>query len=173
MNNFNFSNQFVIVTGAAGSLGSTVAEQFHKAGAHLALVDISFDKLRSARLRNARNIGLFPADLTDVNSVNNVVEDIAKVFGQIDVLANVAGYVAHGTILDCDDEQWEFSFNLNARSMHHMMQSFLPGMLSRAKRSGKSGSIINMSSGASSIKGVPDRYVYSATKAAINTLSRG
>ncbi len=167
MNNFNFSNQFVIVTGAAGSLGSTVAEQFHKAGAHLALVDISFDKLRSARLRNARNIGLFPADLTDVNSVNNVVEDIAKVFGQIDVLANVAGGFKMGPpVHETSVADWNFMLDMNAKSVFLMCRAVIPHMLNKGK--GKIVSVAARAAVESKAKMAP----YCVSKAAVITLTQ-
>src|SRR5690606_24778248 len=92
--------------------------------------------------------------------------------GEIDILANVAGFVHHGTVLDCDEAAWDFSFDLNVKSMHRMIRAFLPGMLARAARRGASGSIINMASGASSLKGAPNRYVYGATKAAVIGLTK-
>ena len=91
MSRFNFENQTVVVTGAAGALGSTTAELFFRAGANLALVDISFAKLTHPRWKHAKNVGLFVTDLTDVNSVNNSVAQIIESFGKIDCLANVAG----------------------------------------------------------------------------------
>ena len=92
---------------------------------------------------------------------------VRQEFGALDVLANVAGYVHHGTILDCADSDWDFSFDLNVRSMHRTIKAFLPDMLAR-----KRGAIVNMSSAVSSIRGVPDRYVYGATKAAVIGLTK-
>ena len=95
------------------------------------------------------------------------MEAYAAKIGGIDILANVAGFVHHGTVLDCSEADWDFSFDLNVKSMHRMVRAFLPGMLERG-----GGSIINMSSGASSIKGAPNRYVYGATKAAVIGLTK-
>ena len=83
------------------------------------------------------------------------------------MLANVAGYVHQGTVLDCSEKDWDFSFDLNVKSMHRTIKAFLPAML---KNGG--GSIINMSSGVSSIKGLPNRYAYGATKAAVIGLTK-
>ena len=83
------------------------------------------------------------------------------------MLANVAGFVHHGTVLECSDDDWDFSFDLNVRSMHRTIRAFLPAML---KKGG--GSIINMSSSVSSVKGLPNRYVYGATKAAVIGLTK-
>lgn len=167
MNNFDFSDQFVIVTGAAGSLGSTVAEQFHKAGAILALVDISFNNLRSARLRNARNIGLFPADLTDVNSVHDVVEDIAKVFGQIDVLANVAGGFKMGPpVHETSVADWNFMLDMNAKSVFLMCRAVIPHMLNKGK-----GKIVNVAARAA-VEGKAKMAPYCVSKAAVITLTQ-
>jgi 2-keto-3-deoxy-L-fuconate dehydrogenase len=83
------------------------------------------------------------------------------------VLVNCAGYVHQGSVLDCSDKDWDFSFDLNVKSMHHMIKTFLPGMLEH-----KAGSIVNISSTASSIRGVPNRYAYGATKAAVIGLTK-
>ena len=95
------------------------------------------------------------------------VEAEAQRLGPIDVLFNAAGFVHHGTILDCTNKDWDFSFNLNVRSMFWVTRAFLPGMLKKGK-----GSIINMSSIASSVKGLPNRFVYGATKAAVVGLTK-
>jgi 2-keto-3-deoxy-L-fuconate dehydrogenase len=87
--------------------------------------------------------------------------------GALDVLANIAGYVHQGTVFDCSEQTWDFSFDLNVKSMHRMITAFLPGMLTKGK-----GSIVNMSSAVSSIRGVPNRYVYGATKAAVIGLTK-
>ena len=97
-------------------------------------------------------------DVTDATAIAAA----AAAAGPIDVLFNCAGFVHHGTILDCDDEAFDFSFELNVRAMYHVTKAFLPGMLQRG-----GGSIINMSSVASSLKGAPNRFVYGATKAAV------
>jgi 2-keto-3-deoxy-L-fuconate dehydrogenase len=87
--------------------------------------------------------------------------------GSVDVLVNCAGFVHHGTIFECDDKAWDFSFDLNVRSMHRMIKAFLPAMLEKGK-----GAIVNIASGASSIRGIPNRYVYGTTKAAVIGLTK-
>ena len=93
--------------------------------------------------------------------------DIAREFGALDILVNCAGYVHQGTVLDCSDKDWDFSFDLNVKSMHRMIKTFLPAMLEK-----KTGSIVNVSSAVSSIRGVPNRYAYGATKAAVIGLTK-
>ena len=100
------------------------------------------------------------------------VEAYAAKVGPVDVLVNVAGFVHHGTVLDTSEKDWDFSFDLNVKSMHRTIRAFLPGMLARAKESGKTCSIINISSGASSISGLPNRYAYGASKAAVIGLTK-
>ena len=85
----------------------------------------------------------------------------------LDILVNCAGFVHHGTVLECSESDWDFSFDLNVKSMHRMIHAFLPGMLKK-----KSGSIVNIASAASSITGLPNRYVYGATKAAVIGLTK-
>jgi 2-keto-3-deoxy-L-fuconate dehydrogenase len=102
----------------------------------------------------------------DVRSTD-AVRALAARIGPIDILFNCAGYVHHGTVLDCSEADWDFSFDVNVKSMHRTIQAFLPGMLERGK-----GSIINVSSGASSVRGIPNRYVYGASKAAVIGLTK-
>ena len=92
---------------------------------------------------------------------------MAKRAGKIDILLNAAGFVHHGTVLDCSDEDWDFSFDLNVKSMHRTIRAFLPGMLESGR-----GSIVNISSAAGVFKAAPNRYVYGATKAAVAALTR-
>ena len=100
-------------------------------------------------------------------AVETLARELAAEFGAIDVLVNCAGYVHHGSILDCSEQDWDFSFDLNVKSMHRVIRTFLPGMLEK-----KSGSIVNISSAVSSLRGVPDRYAYGATKAAVIGLTK-
>jgi len=102
-------------------------------------------------------------DVLDEAAIGKVAAEV----GAVDVLFNCAGYVHHGTILDCTPKDWDFSFNLNVKSMYLVTRAFLPGMLNKGK-----GSIINMSSIASSVKGLPNRFVYGATKAAVIGLTK-
>ena len=95
------------------------------------------------------------------------IQQIAEETGPLDVLFNCAGFVHHGTILDCEENDWEFSFNLNVRSMYRMIRAFLPAMLEAG-----GGNIINMSSVASSVMGLPNRFVYGASKAAVIGLTK-
>jgi 2-keto-3-deoxy-L-fuconate dehydrogenase len=87
-------------------------------------------------------------------------------------LFNCAGFVHHGSVLACSEKDWDFSFDLNVKSMHRTIRAFLPGMLSRAEARGKPSAIVNIASGASSIRGLPNRYVYGATKAAVIGLTK-
>ena len=95
------------------------------------------------------------------------VEAIARKYGPVDILFNCTGFVHHGTVLTTSDEEWDFSFDINAKAMHRTIRAFLPGMLEKGK-----GSIVNISSGASSVRGIPNRYVYGASKAAVIGLTK-
>src|SRR6185369_204772 len=97
----------------------------------------------------------------------DTVAALAREAGPVDILVNAAGFVHHGTILECSEADWEFSFDLNVKSMHRTIRAFLPGMLERG-----GGSIVNIASGASSVRGIPNRYVYGATKAAVIGLTK-
>ncbi|MGE0847946.1 MAG: SDR family oxidoreductase [Flavobacteriaceae bacterium] len=147
-----------VVTAAGQGIGRAIAEAFAAEGATVWATDIDRDKLNDVRRVKRRRL-----DVTRTASVEKFAEKI----GGVDILANVAGFVHHGTVLECTDKDWDFSFDLNVKSMHRMIAAFLPGMLARG-----GGSIINMSSGASSIKGTPKRYVYGATKAAVIGLTK-
>jgi len=155
--------RIAVVTAAGQGIGRAIAEAFVAEGATVHASDIARDKLDGlAKAKKAR---------LDVLS-SKAVGAYAQKVGPVDILVNVAGFVHHGTVLDCDDEAFDFSFDLNVKSMHRMIRAFLPGMLARAKDTGASASIVNMSSGASSIKGAPNRYVYGATKAAVIGLTK-
>ncbi len=167
MNNFNFQDKVVIVTGAAGSLGSTVAEQFHKAGANLALVDLNFDKLQNESLKNASNVHLFPADLTNEDSVNKLVESITKVFGQIDVLANVVGGFKMGPMVhETSVADWDFMLNMNAKSVFLMSRAVIPHMLKIGK-----GKVVSVAARAA-VEGKAKMAPYCVSKAAVITLTQ-
>jgi 2-keto-3-deoxy-L-fuconate dehydrogenase len=101
------------------------------------------------------------------DNIDAFAKAVAGEFGALDILVNCAGYVANGSVLDCTDKDWDFSFDLNVKSMHRLIKAFLPGMLAK-----KSGAIVNISSAVSSIRGVPNRYVYGATKAAVIGLTK-
>jgi len=147
-----------VVTAAGAGIGQAIAQAFVAEGATVWATDINREALDAIpRARRAK---------LDVLSDRQVARFAEKV-GGIDILANVAGFVHHGTILECDDKAWDFSFDLNVKSMHRMTKAFLPGMLSQGN-----GSIINLASGASSVRGAPNRYVYGATKAAVIGLTK-
>ncbi|MCV0393820.1 MAG: SDR family oxidoreductase [Rhizobiaceae bacterium] len=155
--------RIAVVTAAGQGIGRAIAEAFLAEGATVHASDLDIGKL--AGLAAAKTAAL------DMRSTE-AVEAYAASVGGIDILANVAGFVHHGTVLDCSEADWDFSFDLNVKSMHRSIRAFLPGMIERAERSGESASIINMSSGASSLKGAPNRYVYGATKAAVIGLTK-
>jgi len=165
--NFNFSNQVVVITGAAGALGSTVAELFFRAGADIALIDISFAKLTHPRWKHAKNIGLFETDLTDVNSVNNSVSQIIERFGKIDCLANVAGGFKMGpAVHESTVSDWDFMMNLNAKSVFLMCRAVVPHMLDKKK-----GKIVNVAARAAT-EGKAKMAPYCVSKAAVITLTQ-
>jgi len=155
--------KIAVVTAAGQGIGCAIAEAFVAAGATVYASDLDRQKLGD--LKRAKKAKL------DVTSTRAIEAYAAKI-GGIDILVNVAGCVHHGSVLDCDEKAWNFSFDLDVKSMHRMIRAFLPDMIARAGKSGASASIINMSSGASSLKGMPNRYAYGATKAAAIGLTK-
>jgi 2-keto-3-deoxy-L-fuconate dehydrogenase len=151
------------LTAAGQGIGRATAEAFVREGAEVIATDL--DKAKLAGLNAARIESL---DVRNTEAVNA----LARSVGEIDILFNCAGFVHHGTVLDCSESDWDFSFDLNVKSMHRTIRAFLPGMLRRAEQSGKSGSIVNIASGASSVRGIPNRYAYGATKAAVIGLTK-
>lgn len=147
-----------LVTAAAHGIGRATVELFVQHGAQVLATDIDIGALQG--LEGCRVAQL---DVRDSEQVAKVVADA----GDVDVLFNCAGYVAAGTILDCTESQWNASFDINVTGMYRLIRAVLPGMLQRRR-----GSIINMSSVASSIKGAPNRCVYGATKAAVIGLTK-
>jgi 2-keto-3-deoxy-L-fuconate dehydrogenase len=141
------------VTAAGQGIGRAAAEAFVAEGAEVIATDVNAGLL--ATLEGATTRAL------DVRDRDAVAAAVAEA-GPVDVLFNCAGFVHHGTVLDCDEEQWAFSFDLNVASMFRLTKGFLPGMLERG-----AGSIINMASAASSIQAAANRCVYGATKAAV------
>ncbi|KAJ8335839.1 hypothetical protein SKAU_G00391810 [Synaphobranchus kaupii] len=151
----------IVLSAAAQGIGRAAAVAFAKEGAQVMATDINGEKLKE--LDSYPNIKTKVVDVTK----RDQVEALANELDHIDVLFNVAGFVHHGTILDCEEKDWDFTMNVNVRSMYLMTKAFLPKMLAR-----KSGNIINMASVASSIKGVPQRCVYSTSKAAVIGLTK-
>ena len=148
-------------TASGAGIGRAVAVAFAREGAKVIATDIDM-----AKLKGLRDEGIAETHLLDVRHTASV-EKTAKAVGPVDILFNAAGFVHHGTVLDCTDEEWDFAFDLNVRSMHRTIKAFLPGMLAKGK-----GSIVNIASGAGSVRGIPNRYVYGATKAAVIGLSK-
>ncbi|HEY9237214.1 MAG TPA: SDR family oxidoreductase [Burkholderiaceae bacterium] len=149
------------VTAAGQGIGRATAEAFVREGARVIATDINPALL--AELAQATGCETRVLDVTDANAVSAA----AQAAGAVQVLFNGAGYVHAGTILDCDEKAFEFSFNLNVRAMYRMTRAFLPAMLESAAAGRGNGSIINVASVAGSIKGAPNRFVYGATKAAV------
>jgi 2-keto-3-deoxy-L-fuconate dehydrogenase len=147
-----------IVTAAGQGIGRAIAEAFLREGARVWATDLDVAKLDGLDGAERRRL--------DVLS-NEAVAALASETGPVDILVNAAGYVHHGTILECSDKDWDFSFDLNVRSMHRTIKAYVPGMLERG-----AGSIVNIASGASSVRGIPNRYVYGATKAAVIGLTK-
>lgn len=148
-------NKIAIVTAAGQGIGKATALKLASENAQVYATDINENLLQELK---RDNITIEKLDVTN----NNEITAFAKQFDKVDILFNCAGFVHNGNIMDCDENDWEFSCNLNLKSMFMMIRAFLPMM-----RKHQSGSIINMSSVASSIKGVPNRFVYSVTKAGV------
>ena len=149
------------VTAAAAGIGRASAIAFAREGASVFATDIDEKGLADLAKDGIKDVARLDARDTAA------VAAIAKRAGAIDILMNAAGFVHHGTVLDCSDEDWDFSFDLNVKSMHRTIRAFLPGMLERGH-----GSIVNISSAAGVFKAAPNRYVYGATKAAVAALTR-
>src|SRR3954465_596936 len=147
-----------VVTAAGQGIGRAIAEAFLREGTVVWATDLDETKLEGLNGLKRRRL--------DVRSTE-AVDALARETGPIDVLVNAAGFVHHGTVLECSEQDWDFSFDLNVKSMHRTIKAFLPGMLEK-----KAGAIVNISSAVSSVRGVPDRYAYGATKAAVIGLTK-
>ncbi len=150
-----------LVTAAAQGIGRASALAFAAEGAEVLASDVNAAKL--AELDGLEGIVTRPLDVTDAAAIEGLAREIAPV----DVLMNVAGFVHHGSILECEEGDWDFSLDLNVKSMYRTIRAFLPGMLERG-----AGSIVNVSSVASSIRGLPNRTAYGASKAAVIGLTK-
>ncbi len=151
-----------LITAAGQGIGRAIAEAFIAEGAGVIATDLAEDKLAGLDAKKRSKL-----DVRSERDIDALARDIAGAFGALDILVNCAGYVHHGTVLDCTERDWDFSFDLNVKSMHRMIRTFLPGMLEK-----KRGSIVNISSAVSSIRGVPNRYAYGTTKAAVIGLTK-
>ena len=152
----------IIVTAAGQGIGKATAIVFHNEGAHVTATDLN-DKTLADLNKEYPNIKVKTLDSTD----NNAILEFVKTLDKVDVLFNAVGFVHHGSILDCEEKDWDFSFNVNVKAMYFMCKAILPIMV---KQNG--GSIINISSIASSLKGLPNRFVYGASKAATIGLTK-
>lgn len=150
-----------LVTAAAQGIGQATARAFAAEGAQVMATDVNGHKLES--LSAIREMKTRLLDVTDADAVRAVAADV----GAIDILFNCAGFVHHGSVLECAESDWDFSFDLNVKSMYLTIRAFLPAMLDAG-----GGSIINMSSVASSIKGIAHRCVYGTSKAAVIGLTK-
>lgn len=156
------SGKTALVTAAAQGIGRASAIAFASEGAKVIATDVNEAKLKE--LGSLPNIRTRRLDVLDLRAI----AAFAAETGAVDVLFNCAGFVHHGTILDCEEKDWEFSFDLNVRSMYRLTKALLPAMI----KAGRGGSVINMSSAASSVKGAPNRFVYGTTKAAVIGLTK-
>ena len=150
-------NKTAIVTAAGQGIGKATAISFLNQGAKVLAVDINFHLLKRLK-QEYSTMDILELDLNSLDSIIGLFQGLER----LDILFNCVGVVHHGSILECNEEIWDKAFNLNARSTYRMIKNALPLMLKQ-----EYGSIINISSVASSIKGVQDRFVYSSTKAAV------
>lgn len=151
-------NRTAVITAAGQGIGRAIAEAFLAEGARVWATDIDADKLAGLAGATTRPL--------DVRSTP-AVDALAAEAGPVDILVNAAGFVHHGSVLDCSDADWDFSFDVNVKSMHRTIRAFVPGMLQRER-----GAIVNISSGASSVRGLPNRHAYGASKAAVIGLTK-
>lgn len=155
-----------LVTAAGQGIGFASAMQMAQAGATVIATDVN-PKLLD-QFKGVANITVRPLDVLDDAAVRALIGELPV----LDVLFNCAGYVHHGTVLECKERDWDFSFNLNVRAMYIAIQAAVPKMLEKHQRDGTWSSIINMASVAGSIKGIPNRFAYGASKAAVVGLTK-
>jgi 2-keto-3-deoxy-L-fuconate dehydrogenase len=156
----SLTGKTAFVTAAGQGIGRATVQAFAAAGATVIATDVDTAKLAGLESDLIRTMGL---DVLDAAAISRAARDA----GAIDILFNCAGVVHQGTLLEAGEADWSFAFDLNCRSMFRTMQAFLPGMLASG-----GGAIINMASVASSLKGVPKRFIYSASKAAVIGMTR-
>ena len=155
-------DKVALVTAAGQGIGKATAIAFHNEGAKVIATDIN-DKTLNELSKEYPKIEVKNLDSTNKEAIKDYISTISK----IDILFNAVGFVHHGTILECDEKDWDFSSNVNVKSMYFMCKAILPMMV---KQNG--GSIINVSSCASSLKGFPNRFVYGTTKGAVIGLTK-
>jgi 2-keto-3-deoxy-L-fuconate dehydrogenase len=156
------ARKIAFVTAAGQGIGQATAIAFADEGALVWATDVNESSL-AALSHDRPNIRTRRLDVRETQDITGCAAEV----GTIDILFNCAGYVHQGSILDCSEKDWDFSFDLNVKSMYRTCRAFLPAMLKAGK-----GNIINMSSAASSIKAAPNRFVYSSTKAAVIGLTK-
>ena len=152
------NNKKIVVTAVAQGIGRVTALAFAKEGANVIATDINEEKLNEIK-ENYSNIETYKLDSTNKSDVENFCSSI----NDINILFHAVGFVHHGAILDCDSEEFQRSININIYSAYLMSHPLLPKMIKQKK-----GNIIIVSSAASSVKGVPNRFIYTTTKAALN-----
>jgi len=151
------AGKVALLTAAAAGIGRATAEAFAREGARVVATDIDVEGLAGLDADRRK---------LDVRSTEAVAA-LARELPPLDVLFNCAGFVHHGSAFECTDDDWDFSFDLNVKSMHRTIRAFLPGMLDKG-----GGAIVNVASAASSVRGIPNRYVYGASKAAVIGLTK-
>jgi 2-keto-3-deoxy-L-fuconate dehydrogenase len=155
------AGKVAFITAAAQGIGRGAALAFAREGAEVWATDVNQAALADFEGRDRLRTRVL--DVTDEAAIGRLAREV----GEIDVLFNCAGYVHHGTVLECTPKDWDFSFDLNVKSMYLVSRAFVPGMLKKGR-----GSIINMASVASSIRGLPNRFLYGTTKAAVIGLTK-
>jgi len=154
-----------LITAAGAGIGRATVEAYAAEGATVIASDINDDALK--QLAGVAGVTAFKLDVLDPAAIRAAADEIQGRFGALDVLFNCAGFVHHGTVLDTDEDAFDFSMNLNVKSMYRMIRAFMPKMLENG-----GGSIINMSSVSSTVKGIPFRFVYGTSKAAVIGLTK-
>lgn len=149
------------LTAAGAGIGRATALAFAAEGASVIATDLKLDL--AADLKDHGVAEVHSLDVRDTAAINALAEKV----GPVDILFNCAGFVHHGTVLTTSEADWDFSFDINVKAMHRTIAAFLPAML---KQGG--GAIVNISSGASSVRGIPNRYAYGASKAAVIGLTK-
>jgi 2-keto-3-deoxy-L-fuconate dehydrogenase len=149
------------LTAAGAGIGRATAIAFAREGAEVIATDLKPELIKDLPAQGIAAV--HPLDVRDTAAVRK----LAAAIGAVDVLFNCAGFVHHGTVLTTSDEEWDFSFDVNVKSMHRTIGAFLPAMLAKG-----GGAIVNVASGASSVRGIPNRYVYGASKAAVIGLTK-